>query len=240
MIVDEPLTEATLDLVSERIATLLDLFEAHPDSEVRENVFELLQQIDALHRAALKRILSVAAEDDPGLQRLTQDPIIDMVLSLYDLVPESTLESCARVRGPLPAPDTRQQPKTGQSSSFIPLALVQGSAPLRPPRFERAMNADDLREGSMCGLDLSGERVLLCRVAGEVYAFRNRCPGSVLPLDLGRLDASTIICPWHECRFDARTGMRLDGGDGRLEVLPASTASGQIQIALGVMRISQR
>ena len=64
--------------------------------------------------------------------------------------------------------------------------------------------------------------MLLCNVAGEVYAFRNACPGSDLPLDGGRLRDFTLLCPWHNYVFDARTGKRLDGDEGRLAVIPVA------------------
>ncbi len=237
--VDGSLTDETLDLVSERIVTLLDAVEAHSDADLRETVSELLQQIDVLHREALARILQVAQQADPGLHRLQRDPIVNRVLSLYDLLPDLLSDDGSQTRSPALIPLTVFEPKPqpkwqSPSSSFIPLTLVQKPGPMRAPLFVDALGSAELHEGAMRGLDLDAQRLLLCRVSGEVYAFRNRCPGSMLPLDLGRLDGTTILCPWHECRFDARTGRRLDGGDGRLEVIPVSEVDGVIRLALGV------
>src|SRR5215210_2791952 len=53
--------------------------------------------------------------------------------------------------------------------------------------------------------------VLLTSVGGEVFAFRNRCPVDGLPLEGSRLtDDGVLVCPWHNCAYDARTGKRLD------------------------------
>ncbi len=86
----------------------------------------------------------------------------------------------------------------------------------------------------MKGVEAEGIRILLCYLDGEIYAYRNACPDSVLPLDLGKLEGNTLICPWHNCLYDIRTGKRLDGGTGRLQVIPAAIRDGMIQLALNV------
>jgi nitrite reductase/ring-hydroxylating ferredoxin subunit len=91
-----------------------------------------------------------------------------------------------------------------------------------------------LPPGMVQGVDIAGRRILLCNVAGEVYAYGNECPGSTLPLDEGVLKGVVLVCPWHNCAFDARTGRRVDNGDGRLQVIPVAVRDGEIQLALNV------
>lgn len=47
-----------------------------------------------------------------------------------------------------------------------------------------------------------------------------------------------LLCPWHNCVFDARTGKRLDGGAGRLDVIPVAIRDGAIQLALNVAPVA--
>jgi Fe-S cluster biogenesis protein NfuA/nitrite reductase/ring-hydroxylating ferredoxin subunit len=85
-------------------------------------------------------------------------------------------------------------------------------------------------------LDVEGVRVLLVNMGGEVYAFKNACPVDGSPLDGGRLTGTVLVCPWHNCAYDARTGERADGepGDG-LTVVPIAVSDGNVQVAVNVL-----
>jgi Fe-S cluster biogenesis protein NfuA/nitrite reductase/ring-hydroxylating ferredoxin subunit len=128
-------------------------------------------------------------------------------------------------------------PQRGRGG-FIPLQAVGEARPLHRPVFTAAGAVESLPPGSIQGLVVEGKAILLCNVAGEIYAYRNACPGSDLPLDGGRLRDFTLLCPWHNCVFDARTGKRLDGGSGRLEVIPVAIREGTIQLALNVAPVA--
>ena len=68
-------------------------------------------------------------------------------------------------------------------------------------------------------------------------------------MHLGRLEGTTLVCPWHGCRYDARTGRRQDAGAGAqhagvetqqaasLRVFPVAVQDGEIKVALGVEEI---
>jgi toluene monooxygenase system ferredoxin subunit len=74
-------------------------------------------------------------------------------------------------------------------------------------------------------------RVLLVNVDGEVYAYRNVCPGSEDPLESARLEGTELVCPEDGSRYDARTGHPRGGGEGRLEVFPIAVRGASIQLA---------
>lgn len=131
------------------------------------------------------------------------------------------------------APPTRTPP-----ANFIPLQAVGAARPLTRPVFTSVGVVAALPPGTLQSVEVDGARILLCNVAGEVYAYRNACPGSDLPLDLGQLKEIAILCPWHNCVFDARTGKRLDGGEGRLDVIPVAIRDGEIQLALNVAPVA--
>lgn len=120
-------------------------------------------------------------------------------------------------------------------SNFIPLQPVgAGARTLNRPVFTTVGQIDTLPPGSLMGVEVAGKNILLCNVAGEIYAYGNECPGSTLPLHEGVLNSVALICPWHNCAFDARTGRRLDNGEGRLQVIPVAVRNGEIQLALNV------
>jgi nitrite reductase/ring-hydroxylating ferredoxin subunit/Fe-S cluster biogenesis protein NfuA len=104
---------------------------------------------------------------------------------------------------------------------------------LRRPRWVIVGRVDDFPPGELRAVWPEGSSLLLARLGDEFYAYRNGCPpGSPLTLHTGHLEGTTLICPWHGCRYDIRTGKRLDG-EGKLEVLPVAVRDGEIKIAVG-------
>jgi len=101
------------------------------------------------------------------------------------------------------------------------------------PVYYDALAANDVPEGTLRAAMINDVSVLFARVGGEVYAIRNQCGDSPLPLDLGTLDGPEVRCSWHGCRYDIRTGRQLDG-DGRVQVVPVTTEAGRIRVATDV------
>ena len=113
-----------------------------------------------------------------------------------------------------------------------------GRKPKRRPRWVSVGHLEDLEPGEIRALRPEGTSLILVRLDGEVYAYRNGCPpGSVLTLHLGQLEGSTLVCPWHGCRYDVRTGNREDGAEGKLQMLPVAVRDGEIKIAVGVEEV---
>ena len=116
--------------------------------------------------------------------------------------------------------------------------LVQiGRRPLRRPRWVDAGGLEDLEPGVLHPRRLEDAPLLLALLGGEVYAYRDGCPpGSALTLQLGSVEGTTLVCPWHGCRYDLRTGRREDG-EGKLPVLPVAVRDGEVKVALGVEEV---
>ena len=115
-------------------------------------------------------------------------------------------------------------------SAILPLAALRRA---NRPVYHDALGADDVAEGTLHAAMVNGVSVLFARVAGEVYALRNQCGDSPLPLDLGTLDGAEVTCPWHGCHYNVRTGRQRDG-DGRVQVVPVTTEAGRIRVATDV------
>ena len=115
-------------------------------------------------------------------------------------------------------------------STIVPLAALRRA---NRPVYHDALNVEDVPEGTMRAAMVNEVSVLFARVAGDVYAIRNQCGDSPLPLDLGTLEGSEVRCPWHGCRYDVRSGRRLDD-EGRVQVLPATIEAGRIRVAIDV------
>jgi nitrite reductase/ring-hydroxylating ferredoxin subunit len=53
---------------------------------------------------------------------------------------------------------------------------------------------------------VAGTPIALLNVGGEVYALEHCCPHQGGPIGEGEIEGMTITCPWHEWKFDIRTG----------------------------------
>ena len=107
---------------------------------------------------------------------------------------------------------------------------------LNRPVFADAGEAARLASGELHVQEIEGVAVLLANHEGEIYALRDGCPVDGNSLGGARLTAEgVIVCPWHNCAYDVRSGSRVDGeeGDG-LAVIPVAQQNGSIQIAVNV------
>jgi len=105
---------------------------------------------------------------------------------------------------------------------------------LRRPVFREAGAAG--KPGELRAIDLDGDAVLLVNLAGDVYGFRNGCAVDGLPLEGGRLTAEgVLICPWHNCAYDGRSGKRADEPEEPgLAVVPVALEDGSVRVAVNV------
>lgn len=110
---------------------------------------------------------------------------------------------------------------------------------LKRPVFQEAGPLTDLPVGEMKSIEADGASILIANVAGEPYAFRNTCPvdaDRALPLDGGRLTGAVLVCPWHNCSYDARSGKRVDDQPKApaLAVVPIAVRDGMLKVAVNV------
>jgi len=66
----------------------------------------------------------------------------------------------------------------------------------------------ELNGGKLVGVELEGESVVVSRSeeSGEVCAIAATCSHLGGPLDEGKRDGDSVVCPWHGSRFDLCTG----------------------------------
>jgi Fe-S cluster biogenesis protein NfuA/nitrite reductase/ring-hydroxylating ferredoxin subunit len=115
-----------------------------------------------------------------------------------------------------------------------PLLQIQN---LRRPVFEDVAAVSDVPDGTLHVAEVAGVSVLIAMVDGEPYAFKNACrldPDREIELDGARLAGKVIVCPWHNCAYDARSGRRVDNcpDDPPLAVIPVAVRDGVIKVAV--------
>ena len=115
-----------------------------------------------------------------------------------------------------------------------PRVVVLPIAGMRRPEF-REVAAEGLAPGGLRAVEVDGVSVLLANVEGELYALRNACAVDGLALEGGKLSGFVLVCPWHNCAYDVRTGRRADGAeeDG-LTPVPLALGDHSVQVAVNV------
>jgi len=187
----------------------LDELEGLPHPQVKESMLDLLGSIDMMHREAFLRILIFIQEECPELvAKLQNDNIVHSVLSLYEFFPAEESPEIS-------------SPQTG-NSTFIPIDQIGVSPSIKQPVWIPGGNVADLPPGTFKAQKFEDVDLLLCNVDGQIFALHNACLDSILPLSSGKLEGHILICPWHDCRYDVRTGEIQNGSGLRLETYPVS------------------
>jgi nitrite reductase/ring-hydroxylating ferredoxin subunit/uncharacterized membrane protein len=105
-----------------------------------------------------------------------------------------------------------------------------------PGDFTPVLDEQDLGPDELRRVEVEGVGVLLSRSrGGEVCAIAATCNHFSGPLEQGEREEDTVICPWHNSRFDLCSGQPIDGPaifpqsryeartrDGKIEVKAAA------------------
>ncbi|MBA2237212.1 MAG: Rieske (2Fe-2S) protein [Lysobacter sp.] len=207
-LVDFMENEAWEALVAD-VGVRLEALDQLPDSEIKAQVYALLQGIDAIHREGLHRLVRLFKEG--VLEKVITDPAIHTLMELYDLLPVADSD-------PPPA-DTGSGPKTIPIKVLAPTVARPAPAPAPASRIPHwipaLLNRDELGTGGCVSRSLDGVQLLLCRVDHEVFALDAQCAQDGASLAQASLQRYTLVCPSHAgCYYDIRQGSRLGGGDG--------------------------
>jgi Fe-S cluster biogenesis protein NfuA/nitrite reductase/ring-hydroxylating ferredoxin subunit len=90
------------------------------------------------------------------------------------------------------------------------------------------------RSPALASREVTGERIVLCRLDETLYAYRDGCAACGSALSQGTLDGSLLGCPSCGQRFDVRlAGRALERPDVHLVPLPLLEDESGVRIALG-------
>ena len=72
-----------------------------------------------------------------------------------------------------------------------------------PDEFTPVLDEGELGQGELRRVEVGGVGVLLSRASGgEVCAIAATCNHFSGPLEQGKREGDTVVCPWHDSRFD--------------------------------------
>ncbi len=75
--------------------------------------------------------------------------------------------------------------------------------------FVKVASTEEVPEGRVKVVEVTGRRIALCNVDGEFHAIDDVCTHDGGALEQGELQGDVIECPRHGARFSARTGKVL-------------------------------
>src|SRR5919199_6091524 len=72
--------------------------------------------------------------------------------------------------------------------------------------FVKVAETKDVQTSQMKEVQINGEDICIANVEGKYYAIGNVCTHEGGPLADGTLEGHEVECPWHQSKFDVRTG----------------------------------
>jgi nitrite reductase/ring-hydroxylating ferredoxin subunit/Fe-S cluster biogenesis protein NfuA len=91
----------------------------------------------------------------------------------------------------------------------------------------RALGFD---EGQLKIVSYAEINVLVCKIGGEFYAYRNECAGGGRPLDDALFESPMLTCSCHGYRYDLRRGLAIERPELRLERLPLKVEDDKVKV----------
>ena len=90
----------------------------------------------------------------------------------------------------------------------------------------------ELVEGEVGGFRVMGVTALVCRVGGDLFAYRDRCPSCTGTLAGAQLSGAVLRCAGCGAGFDAVHAGEGVGGDNHLEPIPVLVRDGVLSMAV--------
>ena len=72
--------------------------------------------------------------------------------------------------------------------------------------FVKVAETKDVQPSQMKEVQINGKNICVANVDGKYYAIGNVCTHEGGPLADGKLEGYEVECPWHQSKFDVRTG----------------------------------
>jgi nitrite reductase/ring-hydroxylating ferredoxin subunit len=207
------LTDTEYEQLASQTEDLLAQVEILPYPKVKDDVQELLQNFDMLHREALTRLFKEIIINYPALQtKMESDKAVHLLFSLYDLFHS----------------EIQNNVLSGEN-------LLGSNGNDKYPRWIPVGNANELKENTAYKYAEEGEVVLICKTEGNVYAVKNCCGNTALPLDGAAIEKGYLICPWHGCAYRLSDGVMETNPMNKLKKYPVTVGDdGEIRLGLNM------
>jgi nitrite reductase/ring-hydroxylating ferredoxin subunit len=101
-----------------------------------------------------------------------------------------------------------------------------------PDKLVPSIKENDLKEGQMKRVQVSGRPILLVKRDGQVFAVSNFCPHMGCSLEKGILREYIVMCPCHGWKFDIRNGQYKENEAITLTSYPIKILNGKVHVEI--------
>jgi Fe-S cluster biogenesis protein NfuA/nitrite reductase/ring-hydroxylating ferredoxin subunit len=243
--------EATLAFYGQGLARILQVVsESGPEGEkvyqqlVDDKVVRGLLLIHDLHPADLEtRLRDALNQVRPYLQSHGGNvELISLTGQAARLRLQGTCKSCASsaitlelaIRQAIEeaCPDLAGFEVEGIAQEPVTPATVAQPPERAKPNWIALENAQLLENGAWMPVRVAGKRLVVCRVHGNLYAYRNNCPACNMPFDAGALEEGLLRCPLGH-RYDVQhAGRCAEIPSAHLDPFPLLLQEGVVRVAL--------
>lgn len=198
----------------ELVSSLLILHGLHPkDFETR--VREALERVRPYLGSHGGDIEIIQLDADTGLVRLRMK-------GSCDGCPSSLLTVKLAVEGAIKesAPEVSKIEVEGITDPGVPAPVPSVAADISPS-WVSIGDQNEFPAGRLASTDAMGSRIVLCRLDGQLYAYRDSCPACGSSMDTGSVSGSMLVCPSCGRSYDARlAGRSEESRELHLEPVP--------------------
>lgn len=188
----------------DHLSQLLEKVEGLPYPQIKELIFSVLNCFDSIHREPLHRLFShLDRLDSKVVLDLRSDFAFQKLLELYDLPPKE-----------------KYLPDNNNPEGFVPVDKVTLLSPIMQKEWLELGHVLEFEERMVYPKNFEKVNFLVSKIDEHFYAVQNQCADSILPIDKGKVEDHFLICPWHGCKYDLRTGIDVNSRDRKLEVYP--------------------
>ena len=206
------LSDNEYEQLASRTEEMIAALDALPYPKVKDDVQDMLQNFDMLHREALTRLFKEIIINYPALQtKMESDKAVHLLFSLYDLFHSDIHNDIL----------SREESLNGNGGNY-PLWLPVGKV-------------NELKENTAYKYAEDEHDILICKTEGDIYAVQNSCGHTTLPLDGAAIEKGYLICPWHGCAYRLSDGIMETNPLNKLRKYPVSVEDeGIIKIGLNM------
>ena len=193
------------DEFNEALNALNDLLREAENISIADHkvlLYNVLQYFDSIHREPLLRIFEELSRSPEVKKAIIDDTTVQRLCTLYDIPME-------------PSPLDQEG-----TLGFVAEDQVTLLSPQKRKDWIELGYYTELEEYKLYPKNYERVNFLVSRVGSEVYAVQNQCDGSLLPIDKGTLEDHFVVCPWHGCRYDLKTGKSANGDARKLDTFP--------------------
>jgi nitrite reductase (NADH) small subunit len=98
--------------------------------------------------------------------------------------------------------------------------------------FRNIGRVEDIPPGMIRPFTVDEQEIAVANVGGEFFATQQHCLHLNGPLGEGRLEGTTLSCPWHGWQYDVTTGKNEFDHAIQLKTFEVKVEGGEIKVAI--------